>query len=303
MTVLVMLPQLLFRRFNIVKQDEVRQMHLQMASELRFPMGATTPLSEQSLDDFLALISRVSGPQSRKYILELFKKNFCHASRCSYSPSSSLDWAESDMVSRAQDAANDAPSFIEAVYNSLTQLAQLDATVPTVNHINQILRKNQDPFEINGNELTRTVGGVPVPAPCESTSTTVIRALEDAKTLIGTLDSSSAIDRAHTALHGYLKTLCSDAQIDLPNNPSASTAFKALRKDHPALQASGHRAEDITRVLNAFAVSIDAFSTLRNNASLAHVNELLDVPEATAIVNAMFTVFTYVQDSMRRAIS
>jgi hypothetical protein len=127
-----------------------------------------------------------------------------------------------------------------------------------------------------------------------------MRALGDAKALIGTVDSSSAIDRAHTALHGYLVQLCTDNQIDIPNDPTASKAFKQLRQFHPALQASGNRAEEVTRVLNSFAASIDAFSTLRNKASLAHVNELLDVPEATAIVNAMYTIFKYIQDSMQR---
>ena len=128
----------------------------------------------------------------------------------------------------------------------------------------------------------------------------MLRALGDAKALIGTVDSSSAIDRAHTALHGYLVQLCTDNHIDLPSDPTASKAFKQLRQSHPALQATGHRAEEAKSVLNSFAASIDAFSTLRNKASLAHVNDLLDVPEATAIVNAMYTVFRYIQDCMRR---
>ena len=46
--------------------------------------------------------------------------------------------------------------------------------------------------------------------------------------------------------------------------------------------------------------AIDAFSTIRNKASLAHANELLDEPEAMAMVNGMFTIFRYVQDSLRR---
>lgn len=276
-------------------------MRLQMASELRFPMGASTPLSEKSLDDFLALISKVSGPQTRKHTVELFKRHFCNASGCSHSLSSSLEWAESDMKSWAKKTATDAPTFIAAIYDALEELHQINATVPTVQHINQILRKNQDQYEIINGELITTVGGVPTPELSESVSATVIRALGDAKALIGTVDSSSAIDRAHTALHGYLVQLCTDNKIILPDGPTASKAFKQLRQNHPALQESGHRPQEITRVLNSFAASIDAFSTLRNNASLAHVNELLDVPEATAIVNAMYTIFRYVQDSMQRS--
>ncbi|ABC27497.1 conserved hypothetical protein [Hahella chejuensis KCTC 2396] len=275
-------------------------MPLQMTSELRFPMGSTTPLSDLSVDDFISLIRKVSGAMDRQRIIEVFKQHLCKVSGDYYARSSSLDWAESDMSRLAQNAAQDAPNFIAAVYETLEELERSGATVPTVQHINQILLKNQDHYQVVDGQLNQTAGSVAAPEFSESISTSVIRALGDAKALIGTVDSSSAIDRAHTALHGYLVQLCTDNQIDLPSDPTASKAFKQLRQFHPALQASGHRAEDVTKVLNSFAASIDAFSTLRNRASLAHVNDLLDVPEATAIVNAMYTVFRYIQDCIQR---
>jgi len=275
-------------------------MPLQMASELRFPMGSTTPLNDRSIDDFISLIRRVSGAMDRQRIIEVFKQHFCKVSGDYYARSSSLDWAESDMSYQAQNAAKDAPNFIAAVYEALEELKHSGATVPTVQYINQILINNRDHYQIVDDQLIQTAGSVAAPEFSESISTSVMRALGDAKALIGTVDSSSAIDRAHTALHGYLVQLCVDNQIDLPNDPAASKAFKQLRQFHPALQASGHRADEVTRVLNSFATSIDAFSTLRNKASLAHVNELLDVPEATAIVNAMYTVFRYIQDCIQR---
>lgn len=275
-------------------------MPLQMASELRFPMGPTTPLSDRSLDDFISLIRKVSGGMGQKQIIEVFKRHFCKVSGDYYAPSSSLDWAESDMSGQAQNAAKDAPNFIAAIYEALEELEHGGVTVPTVQHVNNILINNQDYYQVVNGQLIQTAGSVAAPEFNESISTLVMRALGDAKALIGTVDSSSAIDRAHTALHGYLVQLCTDNHIDLPNDPTASAAFKKLRHFHPAIQASGHRAEEVTRVLNSFAASIDAFSTLRNKASLAHVNDLLDVPEATAIVNAMYTVFRYIQDCMQR---
>ncbi|WP_201558258.1 abortive infection family protein [Psychrobacter sp. 72-O-c] len=275
-------------------------MPLQMASELRFPMGATTPLSDNTVNDFTSLIRKVSGPMGHQQVIEVFKQHFCKVSNDYYSRSSSLEWAESDMVTQAYNAAKDTPNFIAAVYEALEELRHKNATVPTVQHINQILKNNHVQYEIVGDQLIQNVGSVATPELSESVSTTVMRALGDAKALIGTVDSSSAIDRAHTALHGYLVQLCADNDIDLPNKPTVSTAFKQLRNYHPVLIASGNRSEEITRVLQSFANSIDAFSTLRNNASLSHVNELLDVPEATATVNAMYTIFKYIQDSMHR---
>lgn len=275
-------------------------MPLQMASELRFPMGATTALSDNAVNDFMVLLGRISGPTSRYQIVEVLKQYFCKASGSYYARSSSLDWAESDMITQAYDAAKDAPNFIAAIYEALEELERKNAAVPKVQHINQILKNNNAPYEIIGDQLIQNAGNVSTPEFSQSVSTTVMRALGDAKALIGTVDSSSAIDRAHTALHGYLVQLCIDNSINLPDDPTVSKAFKELRSFHPALQASGNRSEEITRVLQSFANSIDAFSTLRNKASLSHVNELLDVPEATATVNAMYTIFRYIQDSMHR---
>ena len=275
-------------------------MPLQLADELRFPMGATTPLSDNTVNDFMVILGRISGPISRHQIVEVFKQYFCKASGSYYARSSSLDWAESDMITQAYNAAKDAPNFIAAIYEALEELEHKNVTVPKVQHLNQILKNNNAQYEIVGDQLIQNAGNVATPEFSQSISTTVMRALGDAKALIGTVDSSSAIDRAHTALHGYLVQLCTDNNIDLPNKPTVSNAFKQLRIHHPALLASGNRSEEITRVLNSFASSIDAFSTLRNNASLSHVNELLDVPEATATVNAMYTIFRYIQDSMHR---
>lgn len=275
-------------------------MPLQMASELRFPMGATEPLNDNIVDSFISLIRKVTSPTGHQQIVEVFKQHFCKVSNDYCARSSSLEWAESDMVTQAYNAAKDAPNFIAAIYEALEELEHKNANVPKVQHINQILKNNNAGYEIVGDQLIQNTGNVATPEFSESVSTTVMRALGDAKALIGTVDSSSAIDRAHTALHGYLVQLCIDSSINLPDDPTVSKAFKELRIFHPALQASGNRSEEITRVLQSFANSIDAFSTLRNKAILSHVNELLDVPEATATVNAMNTVFRYVQDSMQR---
>jgi hypothetical protein len=41
-------------------------------------------------------------------------------------------------------------------------------------------------------------------------------------------------------------------------------------------------------------------SPIRNKASLAHANPLLEGPEAIAVVNAAYTILRYVQDSLAR---
>lgn len=275
-------------------------MPLEMASELRFPMGGTFALDEKVVEELLSLMKRVISPFGEQQLIEFYKKHFCKVSGDYYARSSNLSWAESDMNTQAINASQDAPNFIAAVYNALEELEKIGVSVPKEQHINQILSKHQLTFHIEQGELIQTGSVVAAPQIDQSISTTVMRALSDAKDLVGTADASSAIDRAHTALQGYLVQLCRDNGITLPKDPTSSKAFKSLRESHPALKASGNRADEVTRVLNSFAASIDAFSTIRNQASLAHVNVLLDVPEATAILNAMYTVFRYLQDSLHR---
>ena len=55
----------------------------------------------------------------------------------------------------------------------------------------------------------------PVPEPeLRITSRTVEQALGDARHLISRRGSTSGVDRAHTAFHGYLRVLCEDTDID-----------------------------------------------------------------------------------------
>lgn len=275
-------------------------MPLQMENEFRFPMGATESLDKEVVNDFLSMMKRVSASIEKQQVNEIYKQHFCKVTGDYYTKSSSLEWAESDMIYQAYNAAKDAPNFIAAIYDAFEELNQFGAMVPQEQNINQVLSRHQSHFHIVDGQLNTTDATVATPQVSESISTTVMRALGDAKALIGTVNSSSAIDRAHTALHGYLVQLCVDKGIPLTNDATVSKAFKELRRSHPALQETGNRADEISRVLNSFAASIDAFSTLRNKASLAHVNDLLDVPEATATVNSMYTIFRYVQDSLAR---
>ena len=275
-------------------------MPLQMTSELRFPMGASTPLSNAAVEDFLVLARKVTSTISRKQIIETYKEYFCRASGEYYSSSSDLSWAESDLDRDARNASSDAPGFIAAFCDACEYLGARDIAVPNHTIVNNILEKHNVPFRIIDNELCNTTEYITPPKPQASPESVVARALSDAKALIGHSNSSSAIDRAHTALHGYLVHLCVNNNIEIKQDTTTAKAFKLLRQSHPALSPDGPRASDLTRVLQAFATSIDAFSTIRNKASLAHANELLDEPEATAAVNAIYTIFRYIQDCLQR---
>lgn len=137
---------------------------------------------------------------------------------------------------------------------------------------------------------------VSVPA-LTSTRNVVLRALADADTLLKTHGPSSAVDRIHTALHGHLIALCGSEGISLPSDASVTAVMKRLRENHPKLLASGARFAEVTQVLYTMSNVLDKLNTLRNNASLAHPNEvLLGDAEARLAINAGKTVSAFVDE-------
>ncbi len=275
-------------------------MPLDMTADLRFPMGASTPLERNVVDEFLSLARRITTKGDKQYIIEKFKENFSKVSSHPYSRSSNLSWAESDLEQRASEAAFDAPAFISAFCDTCEHLQRYEIHTPSHANINSILERHNVPFRISDNTLFEESNYLTPPALTLSPTSIVERALSDAKALLGNTNASNAVDRAHTALHGYLLLLCGQTGLQLPEDTTSSKAFKLLREHHPALTPDGPRASEVTRVLQSFSASIDAFSTIRNKASLAHANELLDEPEATFIINSIYSVFRYIQDRLKR---
>lgn len=143
--------------------------------------------------------------------------------------------------------------------------------------------------------------GMAVPSPSVAiTSEVVRRAIDDAESLIRSSGATSGVDRIHTALHGYTKEVCKRASIAMPDDPSITAVFKALRERHPKFLPSGPRSDDITRVIQAMAQIIDAMNPIRNNASMAHPKELLDEPEAMLVINAARTVLLFIDTKLEQ---
>ncbi|KZE46003.1 hypothetical protein J3A72_003047 [Stenotrophomonas sp. PvP093] len=149
-------------------------------------------------------------------------------------------------------------------------------------------------------ELGCQAGHVPAVLSTISASEVVRRALQDADHLLATSGAPSAIDRLHTAMHGYLKSTCQDCAISLPEGATLTQAYKALRAHHPALQSLGEHDGEIGRVLGSFASVLDALNTLRNHESVAHPNEdIVERAEGELVVNAVRTIFHYLSQKIR----
>lgn len=140
-----------------------------------------------------------------------------------------------------------------------------------------------------------------VAAPTLASSSDVVeRALAEVERLLRDGQAAHSVDRIHTALHAYLKEVARGAGIAVGDDPSITELFKTLRQQHTALQPSGPRAADVTKVMNGMASIVDSLNPIRNRASLAHpAGELLSEPEAMLVVNAVRTLLHFLESKLR----
>jgi len=143
------------------------------------------------------------------------------------------------------------------------------------------------------------LGPLIVGATPQITSEVVLRALTDAENLIQTSGPTSAVDRVHTVLHGYLQAVCDGEGIVYKRDDSMVALFKKLRSGHPRLADLGPRGQDVEKVLKSCANILDAFLPVRNQASVAHPNqELLDEPEARLVINVGRSLLHYLDSKL-----
>jgi hypothetical protein len=163
-------------------------------------------------------------------------------------------------------------------------------------------RRTQELHDQISHWLFRLRGTPVVESPnLRTTSAVVERALRDIEDLLRASGGApSSVDRAHTALHGYLRAACSECGLTISETETLTTLLKRLRESHPNLRDLGPRPDDMMRVLRALSTIVDALNPLRNQASVAHPNEtLLPQPEAMLVVNAVRTILHYLDSKLR----
>jgi len=91
-------------------------------------------------------------------------------------------------------------------------------------------------------------------------SEVVLRALSDAQNLLITSDAISAVDRVHTAIHGYIKSICDEYGIQYKKGDSITSLYKILRENHPKLKSLSSNSSELDRILKALATIIDSIN-------------------------------------------
>jgi len=143
-------------------------------------------------------------------------------------------------------------------------------------------------------DTEEAVAAVSVPT-LTVTSDIVEAALRDAETLIGTSGAANGVDRAHTAFHGYLESLCIAHGIPFEENLSATALFSKLRQQLPSLHPVDQDAKRMMdQILRGMGKIVDSIDSIRNQKSLAHPNPaLLEDPEAMLAINCIRTMLHY----------
>ena len=123
----------------------------------------------------------------------------------------------------------------------------------------------------------------------------VLEILSDARTLIEHRNVASAIDRVHTAFHGYLRTLCDSEGVIYVQKDDLVKLTKLLFAGHPKLTVKTKSQEVQNIVRNLVSIS-DSLNPIRNQGSRAHPNPtVLDEAEAVLVVNTVYSVLTYLE--------
>lgn len=108
----------------------------------------------------------------------------------------------------------------------------------------------------------------------------------------------AGLDRLHTFITKYMRGLCSrhgsEAAKDEPLHSLVGRYVKALK-------AAGHITSEMTeRILKASIGTLEAFSHVRNNLSLAHDNPTLNYDESVLILNHVTGCVRFMEAIERR---
>jgi hypothetical protein len=144
-------------------------MPLQLPPGSRFePHDGTETITQSVISEFDALIRKVAAQGDRQDLIEHFKGFFCGAIGAAHYRSSSESWAHSDLATYMQEIAGTPALFLEAFYDACEALrANGKYEVPSIELVNEILRRHHVNFEVRPPRLVRIddVPRVPHPDP------------------------------------------------------------------------------------------------------------------------------------------
>lgn len=148
------------------------------------------------------------------------------------------------------------------------------------------------------NVIESIVNGVVLVASPDvnNTNESVFKALEDAEVLLMSQGASSAYDRMHTALHGFLRQICTNNNISfVPSD--AITALIPKVSNFIKQQPDDGRNQEVFAMLRAASSMLNTINYLRNHHSMSHPNEhLLKESDAKFAIILARSIMTYIDE-------
>lgn len=121
--------------------------------------------------------------------------------------------------------------------------------------------------------------------------------LLQADTLIANHSYSSAVDRVHTALHGYIKELCDEQNISFEEqNVKIQDMWGKLKIEHPSfnIDIKEHQ-RPINQTVNAIGRFLENMNDIRNRHGFSHPNDdIIEEHEANFIINLSRALLYYI---------
>ena len=144
-------------------------MSLKFPSSWRFtiPEGLE-PIPPMGVADFFELIAKVAAQGDRWKVIELFKGIFAGMLGSVHARSSSESWAETDLRSYMNEAAENPPLFIDALYSGLEIAGtKMSLGIPDTSIINDLCWKHDIYILIEDGsiKLTKSTPVIRVPPP------------------------------------------------------------------------------------------------------------------------------------------
>lgn len=128
-----------------------------------------------------------------------------------------------------------------------------------------------------------------------SKSDTIRKAINDSEMFLREGKYDSAVDRIHTAFHGYLRALLSDHGVPF-DSEDIPALFSKLHNFYGNTIQPPDVAERIKKILRSGGGMITAINELRNNNTVVHPNDnLINKREAELVIRLVNAITDYVE--------
>lgn len=243
----------------------------------RFTSPGSIP--EGVLGEFYGLIGKVAAQGGRRRILEHFKTYFAESLGETNYGSSDVGWADTDLQSYMDRAAENAPLFIEAFVEACRHFETSDSeiSVPDISMINKILADHETGYQICLPELISAHLSKPISVPEEEVSLDVRareiirRSLEESERLLSERRSRQAVQEVLWLLE-TISTVFKG--IDIGDGTVGGKYFNSIIKD---LRRYGKR-KNIEEILR-WITTLHGYLSSPTGGGIRHGTDLKSGPE------------------------